>query len=481
MLKYQKFLIPFFFLFYILLLCACGKQVSPEVIAEPTTVTMPDGSEIEKTVESLDLGIYTDSDVQDLLPLIGKFTNLSAINLGDESNLSADGFVSIASSYPNLDYSYSFDFNRKNTDIKSESLDIEGVADTSKLIKLLPYMKMLSNVHVGSEEESPISWNSFAEIVSANSNPVYDYSFTLYGESLNTSDTEIDLRKIPVDDSFAALRQVLPCMNKCTYTDIDGCIGHSDAEYELMAKLRDDFPDRGIVWRVFFSYNYSCRTDVETILCSAMDPYGDWGLKDDESSKPLTYCTKVKYLDVGHNNKMESIKFTSYMPDLEVLIIYHSNVKDLSPLANCKHLRYFEVGLCPIKDLSPLAECTELTDLQMGNCIYLEDITPLYGLNLERLWLGNATKVPQKQIDEFRKLHPDCEVNTTDNEVDSTWRYKEVNQPIAPNVYWPQYKEIREIFNYGENGQGQNFSGYDPYYNNSHDNPPDPEKSARYR
>ena len=474
---------PTLFIILLFILCAClltacGKEAE-EAPPPKTTVTMPDGVEIEMSSEYLDLSCYSDSEIDAIIPLFDEFDRISEVNLGSDSNLSAESYVKIAEALPDAHLQYSFSFMGSTLSLNEEALDIRGISESEVAVleKLLPYMDKLSTVEVGSEEESPISWESFARLTAANRNPAYSYDFTVYGERFNTSDEEIDLRKIPIDDECAALRQVLPCMTKCTYVDLDNCMERGDYTNEVMAQLRDDFPEMEIVWRVYFSYNYSVRTDVETILCSATDPYGDWGLKGEDSTKPLTYCTKVKYLDIGHNNKMTSIEFTRYMPDLEVLIIYHSNVTDLSPLANCKHLRYFEMGMCPVESLEPLSGLTELTDLQMGQCYKLTDLSPLYELNLNRLWLGDTPNIPQEQIDKYRKLHPDSIVSTDDSSVDGSWRYRE----LSPNVYWPQYAEIREIFNYGENGQGQNFSGFDPYYNNDHDNPPDPEQAARYR
>ena len=478
---YKKLIAACLLLVLCTVLAACGKTSEPEPTSEPTTVTMPDGTIVDKAAESLDLSSYTDEDIPAILSLLSEFSGLKTIDVGSDDNISADNFIAITDAVPDAAYTYSFKLLGHKISTADKEIDIKGIdsAEAQTLAAILPYMPKLENVSVGDENTSPIDWDVFATITAAAPDVEYDYSFTLYGEKFNTSDEEIDLRKIPVDDGCAAIRKVLPCMTKCTYVDMDNCMEATDENNEIMAKLRDDFPDKGIVWRVYFSWNYSCRTDVETILCSlTADLYGDWGLTDEESVKPLSYCNKVKYLDIGHNNKLETISFVANMPDLEILIIYHSAVTDLSPLENCKKLRYLEIGMCPVESLEPLSGLTELTDLQMGKTTTITDIRPLYHLDkLERLWIGTMPRVSDEQIAEFCVLHPDCEVNTTDDEVDYTWRYKS----LAPNEYWPQYAEIRSIFNYGENAQGQNFSGFDPYYNNSHSETPDPVESARYR
>ena len=106
-------------------------------------------------------------------------------------------------------------------------------------------------------------------------------------------------------------------------------------------------------------------------------------------SSILQYCTKVKYLDVGHNDELPSIDFVRNMPELEVLIIAMTAVTDISPLEVCPKLEYLELNSTNISDLSPLKNSTGLHHLNIAGCPNIKDISPLYGLTeLERLWIG---------------------------------------------------------------------------------------------
>lgn len=451
----------------ILLLGGCGKTEEPEPTPEPTPtpVLFPDGREIRPEATFIDLQNISHEEVGSTAALLGELPNLIAAKT---ANISIDDFMLLFRAAPDVIWTYRFEFRGETVRVGAENLDLVGInkAEIAQILKILPAMKQLKNVTLGSETENPLDWSDITKIAQAAPWAAYDYDFAVYGVKCNLSDKKLDLWKIPVEDGCADVYKVLPAMTKCTYVDMDG----SGVDTPEMVKLRDAFPDKTVVWRVTFSWGYSVRTDTEKILCSlTADLYGDNGLTDEKSVEALKYCTKVKYLDLGHNNKMETISFTAYMPDLEVLIIYKDKITDITPLANCKKLRYLELCKNPVEDISVLGGLTELTDLEIGSCPNITDISCLYGLDkLQRLWIGDITKAPKEQIEKFCELHPDCVVNTTDNEIDNTWRYYAMDW-YAGNVYWPRYQEIRDIFNYGENAQGQSLPQFDPYFTKTRD------------
>ena len=82
----------------------------------------------------------------------------------------------------------------------------------------------------------------------------------------------------------------------------------------------------------------------------------------------LQYCTKVKYLDLGHNDELPSIDFVRNMPELEVLIIAMTAVRDISPLESCPKLEYLELNSTNIADISPLKNSTGLHHLNIAGC-----------------------------------------------------------------------------------------------------------------
>ena len=211
-----------------------------------------------------------------------------------------------------------------------------------------------------------------------------------------------------------------------------------------MAAIRDALPETEVVWRVDFGGKYTARTNEIRILAS-------FGGVTNADNERLKYFTKLKYLDLGHNEAITDLSFVRYMPDLEVLIIAMNPLGDLTPLADCEKLEYLELFYSNTDDLSPLANVKSLKHLNVGHCYKLTDISPIYGLDLERFYLGTFTfcPVPAEQVDHYRELHPDCEVDNTQWESsEGAWRLGANLQGEALEWYkqQPYYREDRRFF-----------------------------------
>ena len=366
--------------------------------------------------------------------------------------------------YPN-----GFDICGRHYEITASELDLSGISDPRDIgifREIVPFAENLRNIQLGSEAASPLSWTIISQLQEIAPGLHYSYSFSLYGEPM-TLDTEyINLRKIPVTDDGAAVVAALPCMKNCKTLDMDSC----GVDNEHMAAIRDAFPQIKVIWRVRFStLDYSVRTDVKTILASLTGegPYA--GITTEESALPLTYCTEVINLDLGHNNNMRTLSFLRYMPDLEVFITYNNFLRDVDDLAYCKKLRYLELYGSSMYNINSIAELDELTDLQLSYCYNLEDISPIIPADkvpkLRRLFL-TPNCIPDEQIEAFKANHPDCYVNTTDNSSDLYWRSNRPNDYEATEAdLAPGYRRIREIFHYSAANLGAySLSSNDPYY-----------------
>ena len=343
---------------------------------------------------------------------------------------------------------------------KATRLDLTGItdgADVDAFVKAAPGLKRLRTVELGDDSVTSLSWESINRMMNAAPKARFQYSFRLYGVTMTLDEEYIDLRRISIKDNGETLISALPCMKQARFLDLDTC----DLPEERILEIREMFPEIRVIWRVSFSTGYSVRTDVKTILASYV---GDFGLTDEESCRPLTYCIDVVNLDLGHNNIMTTVDFVRNMPNLEVLIVAKDDIKDISALSECKKLRYLELYMNPrIEDLSPLAGLTELRDLEIGLLPNVTDLSPLYDLELDRLWIGTETGIPPEQVEEYSRRHPNCVINLTDDEIDSTWRYLETHGNAGPAVLWPQYQEIRDIFRYGSD-TSWSFAGNDPYF-----------------
>ena len=322
----------------------------------------------------------------------------------------------------------------------AESVDLstltnDNAADTAALLSRMSNVK---NIYIGNEQDNPLNWDSISMIHEAAPQAVIDYGFTLYGKDFNLSDESMDIKWIQIDDEGALVEQITACMVNLTYLDMDSC-GVSN---ERMAEIRDSLPNAEVVWRIWFGDWYTARTNVEKILASMP---GKAGELIHDNVMDLKYCTKVKYLDLGHNNYLDTIEFIRYMPDLEVLITGMTFVEDYSPVADCPKLEYVEAMTSRLHDLSPFAELKNLRHLNICYNFAVNDISPLYGLTeLERLYIGWHCPVDPAQVEEMQRRAPDCLINTTTKDpTEEEWRF-------AFGGYHPRYELLRQQFGYEE-------------------------------
>lgn len=286
-------------------------------------------------------------------------------------------------------------------------LENDAIADLMPCLADLPGLSWI-RLSAGS-----VTWEELDQLQALPSRPLVDYPLKLYGKEISTADEILELNRIPIDDGGVRLRELLPYMSNCSRLEVEGCgLGNS-----TLSELQKDFPDIQVVWRVKFGC-YSVLTDETRILASIKGKE-----LTGEMCRVLKYCTKVRYLDLGHNI-IDDISFVQYMPDLEVAILAINYWSDASPLASCKKLEYLEIFNTRCTDLSPLAGLTNLKHLNICWIKQLKDISPLYSLTgLERLWIGCVNKVPDTQLAEIRERLPDTSVNiTTDNPTSEGWR-----------------------------------------------------------
>ena len=198
----------------------------------------------------------------------------------------------------------------------------------------------------------------------------------LYGVEFSLEDEELDLSYIRIGDGWRDVLKTAKRMPNLKRLVMDSC----GVQNEDMAVIRDALPDTEVV----------TNHDLEK----------------------FKYFTKLRFLDIGHNEDITDLSFVRYLPDLEVLIIAMNPLGDLTPLADCEKLEYLELFYSRTDDLSPLAGLKNLKHQNVGHCPLLKDISPIYDLELERFFLGAflSCPVPQEQVDHYRELHPDCEV-----------------------------------------------------------------------
>ena len=426
------------------------------------SVTMPDGSTVRSDAQQMDLSGLSHGDVEAAAAALKYLPMVSLVELGqvdrDDGGITLGDMALLSTALPDTNFSFSLSLLGREIQPDETDLDLTGLthSQAADAAAVLSCMNCLKNLRLGQQAEGPdaLTTEDLAMLGKACPSAVIDYSLSLYGVELNLNAKSVDLRTVEVGDKGQAIRQLLPCMRKCTKLDMDAT-GVPD---ENMAQIRDENPGVEVIWRIWFGELYSVRTDATRILASK--PTVGGMIYD---ADVLKYCTKMKYLDLGHNDELSDISFVRSMPELEVFIIAMTNVSDLSPLESCPKLEYLELNSSyGITDLSPLKNATALRHLNIGDCLNLDDISPLFALkDMQRLWIGCNTPIPAEQVATMKKNAPGCTINTTtDDPHMEAWRYTAYD-PDEPKYYWvPRHELLREQMGY--NYQEYSFYWLDP-------------------
>lgn len=444
----------------------CYDEIVSWAQAHPETqviydVELPNGKHYDNSAVSADLKGTGHGDLEKTMELLRYLPDVNSFDLGScdggENSFTADDMNLMLDTYPDAEFTYSFTLAGQTVDSATTALDLQsaGHDELAAVSPLLSRMSGITEINMGSAAEGGVSVEDVRLVQEACPQAAVEYHFELFGKKISTLDEQMDFWYVPMKDGGAAVREVLPIMKNCSYVDMDSC-GISN---EDMAALQADFPDKKIVWRVWFGEKYSVRTDAEKILASKPSVGGT--IYNDDASV-LQYCTDIRYIDLGHNVEISDISFCTHMPKLEVLIIAMTDVSDLTPLAECHNLEYLEFQTSNVTDISPLAGLTSLRHLNIGELPGLTDISPLYGITeLERLWITCKTPIPADQVAHMRECAPNCKINaTTDDPHGDDWRYTKYD-PNIPKYWWvPRYEQLR--IQMGYNGQWYSFYWLDP-------------------
>lgn len=434
----------------VFLLSACGLE--PEEAA-PAEVTI---GGVSYTADASDVKLSSSADLKELAACRDFFSYLKSIDIS-EADLSVSEVKELEENFPAAYVNYNISIFGSEYDGHIREIDLSAVspAVVSKDLEKLSLFLDLQKINIIKEDGS-CSYDLDEYIALRNASPAaeIEYNFELFGQPVNTlQTTELYYKDQEIgDEGLEEFRAVLPYFYHLSYLSLDRC-GTTDEE---VARLRDDFPDTKIVWRVFYGTgkNATCMTDVETIWaigCIGRDP---------EDSAGLYYCTDVKYMDIGHNS-VQNIDFLYNMPNLEVLIIACGDFNDVTAVGSLKNLEYLEVGETQVEDLTPLLNCENLEHLHIGGNYFLTDeaVEPLLQLkHLKRLNcfnMGNPEFHTSEMRKKFEAAMPNTELLFGYNYGSSfwgVWRYGN-----GPNGYQPRYALLREQIGYDR-------PGVDPHY-----------------
>ncbi len=345
-----------------------------------------------------------------------------------KTSLTMDEITALQEQYPDLAIEYSADLLGKEYTVDTAQADLADMtaSDVDPVVRGLSLLPALTDVTLPQR----LTMEDVKSLMEQAPHITFHYTFDLFGKTLSTTDEKVEYVQADIGNSGEdKIRAALDILPKCTYFKLDNC----GIDYEILASIRDDYPDTKVVWRVSFGGQYSLLTD-ETTLRTV---YG----VENSHNDVLKYCTGVKYIDMGHNTTLTDISFASYMPDLEILILSGASIQNVDALANCKNLVFLEMANCySLEDISGLKNCEKLRFLNIGFS-KVTDLTPIEDLPLERfIYLG--PKIDYETRLAFEESHPDCWVRFTgSNPLSLGWKYDDIGI-----TYSEYYKFIREVF-----------------------------------
>lgn len=357
-----------------------------------------------------------------------------------KTDLTLQQQTDLKEAYPDLEITATAEILGKEYDGNTTVLDLSAMAasDVEAVAARLSMLPQLKEVELTG---SQLTLMDVKQLKDAAPDVVFRYSCDFYGIPVSTTDTEVMLKYITVNDDNLAqnLRALLSVLENCERLVLEAK-GQYDKLWqkisgEELAQIREEFRDKTkVVWRVYFGENGSTLTDAQVLRAV-------YGLTDD-NSHDLIYCENVRYLDLGHNEFLDYMPFLAGMKDLEVAILSGAPLKDLNPIAACKNLKFLEIANCLyLPNIDAVKECTQLEMLNISFTT-ITDISPLKELNLTHL-TAVRSKIPEEELEAYGTAHPDCWlVYEGDQPYGQGWRYDQEDKPLE----W--YSKMIEAFHY---------------------------------
>lgn len=361
-----------------------------------------------------------------------------------KSDLTTSQQTALTEAYANLKITSTVEILGKEYDGSTTKLDLSALtsADVASVADKLAFLPQLREVELmDASGASGLTLEDVKQLKDAAPEAAFHYTVDFYGMSISTAETEVVLKNLKVEeDGFGQkLRSLLDVMDNCERLVLEAR-GQYDKIWkritnEELAQIREDYRDKTkVVWRVYFGDNGTSLTDAQVLRAV-------YGLTDD-NSHDLVYCENVRYLDLGHDDFLDYMPFLSGMKDLEVAILSGSPLKDLSPIAACKNLKFLEIANCLyLPNIDALKECTQLEMLNISFTT-ITDISVLEDLNLTHL-TAVRSKIPEETLTAYGENHPDCWlVYEGDQPYGTGWRYDRDGKHL------PWYAKMVTAFGY---------------------------------
>ncbi len=391
----------------------------------------PDAKEL-----TLSVGEY---DYDTMLANLIYLTDVKNITL-KMPDLTVEQVDSLKAAYEGITIHCTAEILGKEYDTETTELNLSALtsADVAEVAEKLPLLPGLATVELmDTQGKSQLAKADVKTLMAAAPQAVFNYTFDFFGVTVSTADEEVIVKNTKIgDENEEEVRLTLDLLTNCKRFVLDNC----KLTDEVMAQIREDYRDQTkVVWRVWFGKG-SSLTDAQ-IMRAVYDLV-------DDNCHDLVYCEDVIFMDIGHNEWLDTCDFVAGMPNLQYVIVSGAPIKDLTPFQNCKKLKLLEIAFCEyVTDLTPLAGCESLEMLNISNTHAL-DLTPLDDLPLTHFVAkhnpSGKSRVSQEEQERFIAQHPDCWTSFAGEQpYGPGWRYDE--DGITP---LPYYAKMREVFRY---------------------------------
>src|SRR5690554_1661 len=320
--------------------------------------------------------------------------------------------------------------------VGAESLDLSG----SKVVKLRPIAKFKKIIKLSFNETkihdlSPLSESRTLEVIQGNNSAVTNVEPLVHLKSLR----EIRLGNTNIT-SIAPLKR----LESLSYLDVDNT---EVPKWEIL-ELVEAVPEINVVfrtnelkawweglsdtWRNAFDKQFELGTDPSSSALHAMTTSPKFSLEGVQinTTEPLLAFFNLREL-VIHNVPLADISSLTQIETLRHLQITQAPISTLDALSPLQGLEYLNVSNTGITDLRPLASIKSLktfiaSGTNISNLRGLEELNSLEVLDIAStnakslnpvMKLGNLkslicfnTRIKSRQVENFKKANPNCEV-----------------------------------------------------------------------
>ena len=482
---------------------AQSVQIPAQQAAQPTAAPVEETTPVETTtIEQVEhLSVVMEAGE---LYTLNHYPNLKSVDLSGSTCYEA--IVDFMAKRPDLDITYTVSLGASSIFNKDTTATLQpGSFDYDALLTNLQYLPNLTAISL---PDIQLNTQQVSGILEAYPALSLEYTVDLFGNSLSSDTTSLDLSYM---DS-SSVEEALPKLG--LLTNLETVQLSSGLSLEDVAKLQDANPnatfhysfslfgqnlsttDEEVVYKNYTIGNEqesrirqalavldnckrfvldNCGLDNE-VLASIREDFRDgpkvvWRvyfgvngryntLTDDDVIRcvknitddtcgPMKYLEDVVHADLGHNDTLTDLSFVGYWTKLETLIASGCAVADLTGFENCKNLTWLELAYCgKLKDVTPLSGCSNLKYLNLS-FTGVKDYMPLDGLPLER-FVCLSPKASKDEQNIFLSIHPKDVCITVfygyTNPYGYGWRYNDNGKTM-----FSYYKDvIREVFNYDQ-------------------------------